>query len=84
MGVTVGCVYPPMLEQASRDMEAFTVHDCMRGVRMLQVMQPRILHDPGCIVRLDPERVKIVFSQRLISALAGEHPLPGLHFGEAD
>ena len=34
-----------MPEQASRDIQAFTVHNRVRGVRMAEVMQPRIGHD---------------------------------------
>ena len=46
-------------------------------------MQPGICHDPGCIPRLDPERVEVAFGQRFVSVLAGEHPLLGRRFGEA-
>ena len=38
MDVAVRRASPPVTEQAPRDMQAFPVHDRVRGVRGLQVM----------------------------------------------
>ena len=83
MRVAVRRGAPPVTKQASGDMQAFAVHNRVRGVRMAQVMQPRIRHDPGHVARLDPERVERMFSQRFILDLTGKHPLPGGRSGEA-
>ena len=83
VNVPIGRTGPTVPKQASRDMQAFAVHDRVRGVRMAQVMQPRIRYDSGHVARRDPERVEGILGQRLVSVLAGEHPFPGRRFGKA-
>ena len=63
VNVTVGRRGPPMSEQASRNMQAFTAHDRVRGVRMAKVMQPCVRHDPSSVARRVPEIVEFVRSQ---------------------
>ena len=36
-------------------MQAFAVHERVRGARMTQVMKPRIRHDPGRVAHLGPD-----------------------------
>ena len=72
-----------MAEQASCDMQALTVHDRVRGVRMAQVIQPRICHDPGRVARRGPEPVEFVLGQRAVSSTGRKHPLPGSRLAEA-
>ena len=83
MNVAIGRTGPTVPKQASRDVQAFAVHHRVRGVRMAQVMQPRVRDDPGRIPRLRPERPQVIFVQRLVLTLAGKHPLPGRPSGEA-
>ena len=83
MDVAVGRGGPAMPEQAPRDMQAFAVHDRVRGVRMPQVMKPRIGHDSGRVARLDPEPPQVIRTQRPVPLVARKHPLPGRRFGEA-
>ena len=64
-------------------MQALPVHNCVRGVRVAQVVEPRIGHDPGRVPRRGPEIVKFVLAHRSVLALARKHPLPGRRFGEA-
>ena len=49
MDVAIRRGRPPMPEQTSCDMQALAVHDRVRGVRVLKVMEPGIRHDPGCV-----------------------------------
>ena len=51
MNVAVGCAGAPVSEQASRDVQAFPIHDRVGSVRVTQVMEPRVRHDSrhsGC------------------------------------
>ena len=68
---------------APRNMQPLPVHDCVRGVRMAQVMQPRVRHDRDRIARPDPEPIEDAFAHRFVLVFAGKHALPGRRFGEA-
>ena len=83
MDVAVSRASAPVSEQTSRDMQALAVHDRVRGVRMAQVMQPRVGYDSGDVACPDPERVEGMFGQRLVPVLAGEYPFPGSGIGDA-
>ena len=83
MNIPVGRGRPPVSEQPSRDMQALAVHDCVRGVRVAQIMQPRIRHNPRRIARLPPEPVEFILAQRPASLVAAKHPFPAHRLGEA-
>ena len=83
MNITVGRACAPVAKQPPRDMQAFAVHDRVGGVRMPQVMKPRVRHDSGRVARLDPEPPQVIRTQRPIPLAARKHPLPGRRFGEA-
>ena len=68
VNVVIGCTGAPMPKQASRHMQALAVHDCVRGVRITQVMQPSIHDDPRRVACSDPEPVKHVLAQRICDA----------------
>ncbi len=83
MDVAVGRAGAPVSEQASGDMQALAVHDRVQGVRMAEVVKPRVRHDPGRIARPELETVESMPVQRFVPAPAGEHPFPGRRTGEA-
>ena len=83
MYITVGRAGAAMPEQASSDVQALAVHHRVRGVRMAEVMKPRIRHDTGLAARLAPEVVEFDAGQRPVSFGCRKHPLPRCHFGEA-
>ena len=69
-------------------MQAFALHHRVRGVRMAQLMQPRVRHDPGGIAGRGPEVVEFVRAQRPVSLGARETlgprtPLPARRFGSS-
>ena len=64
-------------------MQALPVHDRVRGVRVAQVVKPRVRHDPGRVARPGPERPKVICTQRPVPLAARKHPLPGRCFGES-
>ena len=82
--VVIGRGRPPVTEQASRDMQALAVHDRVRSVRVAQIVQTRILHNPSHVALPDPERMQVIRTQRPVPLVARKHPLPGRRFGEAD
>ena len=53
-----------MTEQTPRDMQAFAIHDCVRGVRMAQVVKPRVRHDSDRVARLDAGPPQIICVHR--------------------
>ncbi len=58
-------------------MQTLAVHRRVGGVRMAQVMKPRVRHDSGHVASLDTELVERPIGQRFILSFACEHPLPG-------
>ena len=83
MDVAVRCICSPMTKQASRDLQAFTVHNRARGACVSQVVEPRIRHDAGRIARPGPERPMVIRTQRPVSLAAWRHSLPGRRFRES-
>ena len=71
-----------MTRQASGNMQAFSVHDGVRGVRMVQVVRLRIRHDPDRVAHVDSEHPQVVRTQRPVFLSVRKHPLPGRDFGE--
>ena len=47
-----------MIEQASRHVQAFAVHDRMGGVAVSEVMKSCIYHDARLVAHPAPEQVK--------------------------
>ena len=83
MDVAVRRGRPPVTEQAFGHMQAFAVHDRVRGMGMTEIVKPRIGHDPGHVARGDPEIVKLMLAQRPVPLAAGEHPLTRRRSGKA-
>ena len=52
------------------------------GVRVAQVVQPRIRHDPRSIARTRPKPVDFVLGQRSVSPARRKHPLAGCGLGK--
>ena len=72
-----------MSEQSPRDVQALAVHDRVRGIRVSQVMQPRVRDDTGHVACLDPEFVERMLGQWFVPVHAGEYPFPEMPISKA-
>ena len=74
MSIAVGGCRPPVSKQATRHVQALTVHDRMGGVAVSQVVKPRILYQARLVAHPAPETIERPLAHVPFRCRARKHP----------